>query len=77
VERDALKRLAIWRDVPGREPLLLRGARQAGKTRLAKEFGRRYFENIVRANFDLYANPAGYRAIHSVFEQDIRNRPCL
>ncbi|MDR1214359.1 MAG: AAA family ATPase [Propionibacteriaceae bacterium] len=59
-------------EAPRRKPLLIRGARQVGKTWLAKEFGRRHFRNVVYVNFDLDANPAGDRRIHAVFEQDIR-----
>lgn len=35
-----------------RKPLIIRGARQVGKTWLMKEFGRRFFENTAYVNFD-------------------------
>ena len=34
------------------EPLIIRGARQVGKTWLMKEFGRTCFENVAYVNFD-------------------------
>jgi predicted AAA+ superfamily ATPase len=34
-------------------PLLLRGARQTGKTHLITMFGQKYFSNIVTINFEL------------------------
>ncbi|MBQ9607334.1 MAG: ATP-binding protein [Lachnospiraceae bacterium] len=52
MERDLLNELIKWKDSGNRKPLLLEGARQVGKTRLAREFGRRYFPNVVYLNFD-------------------------
>lgn len=40
MERFALKKLKEWRDRENRKPLIIRGARQVGKTWLMKEFGR-------------------------------------
>lgn len=36
---------------PERQPLLLEGARQVGKTYLLQEFGKKYFKNVVYVNF--------------------------
>jgi predicted AAA+ superfamily ATPase len=47
VERRASAALRAWRDDPARKPLVLRGARQVGKTWLLKEFGRSDYENVV------------------------------
>ena len=47
MERFLLKELEAWRVSPGRKPLILRGARQVGKTWLLKEFGRQCFENVA------------------------------
>ena len=35
-----------------KKPLIIRGARQVGKTWLMKEFGKLYFKNIAYINFD-------------------------
>lgn len=42
MERDAMKALTAWQNKRNRKPLILRGARQVGKTWLMKEFGRLY-----------------------------------
>lgn len=41
-QRNALNRLAEWKKSPKRKPLIIRGARQTGKTTLIKEFGKTY-----------------------------------
>ena len=35
-----------------RKPLIVQGARQVGKTYIIKEFGNRYYENVVYVNFE-------------------------
>lgn len=52
MERSAMKALLDWKNRGDRKPLVLKGARQVGKTWLMKEFGRRYYENTVYFNFD-------------------------
>lgn len=52
MRRNALENLRVWRDDPERKPLILRGARQVGKTWLMKEFGRTYYKNTAYFNFD-------------------------
>lgn len=52
MEREALKALKAWKDMKGRKPLVIKGARQVGKTWLMKEFGRLYFKNVVYVNFE-------------------------
>jgi len=44
--------LKQWKDSRIRQPLLVRGARQVGKTYSVTDFGRRAFENIVIVNFE-------------------------
>lgn len=39
IPRAALHSLKTWRDHPLRKPLLLRGARQVGKSYLVRQFG--------------------------------------
>jgi predicted AAA+ superfamily ATPase len=45
MERKLMSELLKWKDRKGREPLLLEGARQVGKTYLLKDFGKRHFKN--------------------------------
>ena len=48
MKRDRYSDLLAWKNLPARKPLILRGARQVGKTYLLKEFGRREYKNISR-----------------------------
>ncbi|MBF0105890.1 MAG: ATP-binding protein [Deltaproteobacteria bacterium] len=50
--RKQLKYLDKWKDSPQRKPLIIRGARQVGKTELVREFGRSRFLNVIEINFD-------------------------
>lgn len=52
MKRDALQELIIWKTRINRLPLLLRGARQVGKSYLVQEFGAQHFENYVEINFE-------------------------
>ena len=47
-----LEKLEKWKNKPNRKPLIIRGARQVGKTWIMKEFGRQYFEKVVYISFD-------------------------
>lgn len=52
MKRDALQRLREWKQRKDRKPLVIRGARQTGKTWLMKEFGRTCFKDTVYINFE-------------------------
>lgn len=52
MERKAMNDLVAWKNSKNRKPLLLYGARQVGKTYLVKEFGNRYFKDIIYINFE-------------------------
>ena len=52
MERKFTKYLKEWINHVHRKPLMVRGARQVGKTYTIREFGETYFENIVEVNFD-------------------------
>lgn len=53
MERNIIKQLVRWKDCANRMPLLLRGARQVGKTYIVEYFGATYFSNIVTINLEL------------------------
>ena len=55
MKRTAIAQLTAWKASSNRKPLVIRGARQVGKTWLMKEFGRQEFKNFVYINFD--SNP--------------------
>lgn len=52
MKRKAIEHLINWRQDPERKPLILKGARQVGKTWLMKEFGKNFYESFVYLNFD-------------------------
>ena len=52
MKRNASLKLVQWKNSPERKPMVLRGARQVGKTWLMKEFGQNYYDNYVYFNFD-------------------------
>lgn len=46
------EQLIEWKNRKDRKPLILKGARQVGKTYILKEFGEEQYENIAYFNFD-------------------------
>ncbi|HHN48344.1 MAG TPA: DUF4143 domain-containing protein [Bacteroidales bacterium] len=50
-QRKALEKLRIWAAKKNRKPLILRGARQVGKTTIVKEFGKE-FETYLYLNLE-------------------------
>lgn len=52
LKRNAMGDLIKWKSSEERKPLVMRGARQVGKTWLMKEFGQNYYESCVYFNFD-------------------------
>jgi len=62
------QRLEKWKLSRRRKPLILRGARQVGKTYSVKQFGEKYFDNV--AVVDLERNPDWHR----VFAGDLNVR---
>lgn len=52
MDRKALNKLIVWKNTEEKTPLIIRGARQVGKTWLMKEFGKNYFKKTAYVNFD-------------------------
>jgi len=50
--RVMMEQLYIWKQNENRKPLIIRGARQVGKTWLMKEFGQEAYKKTVYINFD-------------------------
>lgn len=50
--RNKMDDLKKWKESINRKPLIIRGARQVGKTWLMKEFGKLYYEKCAYINFD-------------------------
>ena len=64
MRRFAMDQLVEWKNRKNRKPLLLKGARQVGKTWLMKQFGKEQFENTAYINFD------NNHRMQAVFEDD-------
>lgn len=63
--RTAMKELHAWKTRVHRKPLIIRGARQVGKTWIMKEFGREAFDQTVYINFE------NNSAMQSLFASDL------
>jgi predicted AAA+ superfamily ATPase len=52
MRRDIDKELIFWKSQKERYPLIIRGARQVGKSYLVETFGKTHFQNIVVVNLE-------------------------
>ncbi|HHV03315.1 MAG: AAA family ATPase [Bacteroidales bacterium] len=52
IRRDIIGQLKQWKNKEIRKPILLKGARQSGKTWIMEEFGRECFDYVATFNFD-------------------------
>ena len=64
--RKTMEELMQWKNSAHRKPLVIRGARQVGKTWLMEEFGRTAYENMVCINFD------SNRRMEALFDADLQ-----
>ena len=64
MKRDKFAELILWKENQRRKPLIMRGARQTGKTWLLKEFGRTHFRDFVYVNFEEATN------LQTIFKSD-------
>lgn len=64
MKRNLLKHLLEWKESKKRKPMLLRGARQVGKSWLVKELGKS-FPDFVEINFE--SRPA----LRKIFDEDL------
>jgi uncharacterized protein len=66
MERNITKKLISWKNSTTRKPLIIRGARQVGKTYTVLDFGKNHFDgNILHFNFEKFPE------LHSIFEQNL------
>jgi predicted AAA+ superfamily ATPase len=63
--RKIINELKEWKDKKDRLPLILKGARQVGKTWILQEFGKECFEDVLYINFENTSN------ISDLFEGNI------
>ncbi|MCL2672042.1 MAG: AAA family ATPase [Clostridiales bacterium] len=64
MNRNVFEQLIAWKNDPERKPLILKGARQVGKTWLMKEFGKNQYEDHIYLNFD------EEEKLYSIFESN-------
>jgi hypothetical protein len=60
MKRDIYAKLLSWKASSRRKPLMLRGARQTGKTFILKEFGASEYEQVHYFNFERQAELDGF-----------------
>src|SRR3989338_2151784 len=65
MDRDVIGELKKWRDSKDRQPLILQGPRQVGKTYILEEFGKKCFKGYHYFNFEKNKD------LHSVFEENL------
>ena len=71
MERAIYSRLLAWKDDPYRKPLVLKGARQVGKSYIITQFGQNEFRNCVILNCDKDERIAG------IFEHGFRTEKII
>lgn len=71
MNRDLEQALLYWKTKKHPMPLLLRGARQVGKTYLVEKFGQTHFDQVVTINFEL--QPEMIRCFENLEPRDILN----
>ena len=65
MQRQLMSELIAWKSRTNRKPLLLKGARQTGKTWLLNEFASQQYRNVIR--FDFMLEPS----TRSLFDVDL------
>ena len=69
MERNITKKLISWKNSTTRKPLIIRGARQVGKTYTVLDFGKNHFDgNIHHFNFEKFPE------LHSIFDQNLDSK---
>jgi predicted AAA+ superfamily ATPase len=65
MERKIIKDLLAWKNHPKKQPLLLQGARQVGKTYILLSFGKEHYKNVA------YFSMEESKEIPAIFERDL------
>lgn len=69
--RYAINDLIAWKNSPNHMPLIIKGARQVGKTWLMQEFGKTQYEKVAYISFD--SNPR----LDTLFQKDLNVKRLL
>jgi len=75
MKRNIIQSLTEWKNSTDRKPLLLRGARQTGKTFILKQFGAEEFKNTIY--FNLERNPDLKDIFKTIIPAEITERIAL
>ena len=65
LKRKAYEKLLEWKNAKNRKCLMIKGARQVGKTYLVREFGHNEYESFIEINFILQ------KELKSIFAGDL------
>ena len=65
MKRDISARLLHWKNQENRKPLIIKGARQVGKTYAIQHFGKQEFQKVHYFNFEKERN------LHAIFEKNL------
>jgi predicted AAA+ superfamily ATPase len=65
MERKIVRDLLVWKSNPKKQPLLLQGARQVGKTYTLLAFGKEHYKNVA------YFSMEESKEIPAIFERDL------
>jgi len=65
MERKIVNKLLSWKSNPNKQPLLLQGARQVGKTYTLLSFGKEHYKNVA------YFSMEESKEIPAIFERDL------
>lgn len=52
MERDIVKKLKLWKNKDSKKPLIIKGARQVGKTYAIRQFAKACYKDIIEINFE-------------------------
>jgi len=71
LNRNMMNRLIQWKNSPNKRALLIKGARQVGKTFIVREFARAHYENFIEINFEKQPT------VKKAFEEDLDARSII
>ena len=75
--RIAIEDLIKWKDSEDRKPMIIKGARQVGKTWLMKEFGDKYYNQyVIRTSMSDYREQEWMTNVPLYCIEDLEHKNC-
>jgi len=71
LNRNMMNRLIQWKNSQNKRALLIKGARQVGKTFIVREFAKAHYENFIEINFEKQPT------VKKAFEEDLDARSII